>query len=74
MLIAADGKPVDGREIMAAVYPWKPWPEWRWRDMRKSASRYADRILQPRSRPLMWRPKPALAEIMSAADETKSDT
>jgi hypothetical protein len=55
-LIVASTEIVSGRELMAAVYPRQPWTEWRWRDMRKSAERYAERIL-PRTRPLMWRAK-----------------
>jgi hypothetical protein len=44
--------------------------------MRTSAKRYAEPVLTPRTRPLLWRAKPNVlgTDITSASDETKSDT
>jgi hypothetical protein len=62
LLIAADGGPVTTRQMVEAAYPRidtsKMLPQWRWQDVRLSARRYAEPILQPRSRPLKWRAKP----------------
>jgi len=58
LLIAGDGKPVSGREMVQAIYPRGPWPEWRWACVRLSARRYAVPVLKPRSRPLKWRANP----------------
>jgi hypothetical protein len=52
LLIAADSRPVTTRQMMEVAHHGRSWPEWRWRDMRKSAIRYAEPILSPRSRPL----------------------
>jgi hypothetical protein len=61
LLIAADGAPILGREMMQAIYPrGEPWTEWRWRDVRASARRWAVPVLEPRTRPLKWRAKPNL--------------
>jgi hypothetical protein len=61
LLIAANGASVTGREMMQAIYSrGEPWTEWRWRDVRASARRWAVPVLEPRSRPLRWRAKPDL--------------
>ena len=61
-LIIADGRPITTHEMFAAVHPEidlsETRPEWRWAKVRLSASRYAERILEPRARPLLWRAKP----------------
>src|SRR5262245_47850393 len=66
-LIAANGGPVSGAVFMAAVYPNVPWVEWRWTDVRRSAARYAERVLSPRSRPLLWRARPGVPKIPTTA-------
>jgi hypothetical protein len=46
------------RELVEAVYAKRQsWPEWCWRRVRWSAKRYADPVLNPRSRPLLWKAK-----------------
>jgi hypothetical protein len=70
MLIAADGEPVSGRDLMAAVYMrGEPWTEWRWRDVRISARRWAVPVLKPRARPLRWRIKPGQLLRQQLAEE-----
>jgi hypothetical protein len=53
-------------ELLAFAYPYlkvgTPIPEWRLASVRKAASRFAVRVLEPRSRPLKWRAKPGLGE------------
>jgi hypothetical protein len=65
LLIAADGGPVSTQEMIEAIYPKldlsKTLPDWRWRDVRWSARRWAT-PLTPRSRPLRWRAKPEALE------------
>src|SRR5262245_51985849 len=60
LLIAADGRPVSTRQMLEYVYPHldldKPVNRWRWRKVRYSASRFAERVM-PRTRPLRWRLK-----------------
>jgi hypothetical protein len=60
LLITADGGPVTTRQMVEFVYPWldpsKPIARWRWRKVRLSAERYAERVT-PRTRPLLWRAK-----------------
>src|SRR5262249_13826596 len=60
LLIAADGQPVSTLAMMEAIYPYGPWPYWRWHNARMSARRYAKPVLSPRSRPLLWRAKPGV--------------
>jgi hypothetical protein len=61
LLIAADGGGVSGRQMMEAIYyRGEPWTEWRCATVRLSALRYAERVLEPRSRPLLWKAKPGL--------------
>src|SRR5437764_959612 len=51
-LAAAGGQPVTTRDLMAAVYyRGEPWIWWRWRRVRESAERYAERMT-PKTRPL----------------------
>ena len=60
VLTAAAGKPVSTAQFMEAIYlRGEPWVKWRWLDVRRSAERYAVRVLEPRTRPLMWRSKDA---------------
>jgi hypothetical protein len=51
-------------ELLDLIYPriqvTRPIPEWRLASVRKAASRWAERILQPRSRPLLWKAKQGL--------------
>ena len=47
---------VTTKDMMAVVWLREPWTEWRWRHVRASAERYAERIGK-RSRPLRWRLK-----------------
>jgi hypothetical protein len=60
LLIAAADAPVTTRQMVEFVYPWldpsKPIARWRWRKVRLSAERYAERVT-PRTRPLRWRTK-----------------
>jgi hypothetical protein len=63
LLITADGELVTTRQMVEFVYPWldpgKPIARWRWRKVRLSAERYAERVT-PRTRPLRWRTKQPL--------------
>jgi hypothetical protein len=73
LLIAANGQPVTTVQIMEAIYlRGEPWTDWRWDWARRSASRYAVRVLKPRSRPLLWRGKPNLLfpQQLAKDDET----
>jgi hypothetical protein len=56
LLIAADSRPVTTRQMMEVAHHGRSWPEWRWRDMRKSAIRY----IAPLTSSLMWRAKPGV--------------
>jgi hypothetical protein len=46
---------------MEVIYRGKPWVKWRWLDVRRSAERYAVRVM-PRTCPLMWRAKPGVLD------------
>ena len=58
LLMIADG--VSAREMVRAIYPRGPWSEWCWARVRQSARRSAEPVLEPRSRPLLWRAKHGL--------------
>ena len=58
VLVAASGKPVSTVQFMRAIYlRGETWVKWRWLDVRRSAERYAVRVM-PRTKPLRWRLKP----------------
>jgi len=62
VLIVADGKPVTTRDLVSAAYPRIKLTERHWYRVRISAGRYAERILSPRTRPLLWRAKPGVLD------------
>jgi hypothetical protein len=76
LLIAADGEPVTTRDMIDVIYPRANRMEWRWRDVRASARRWAEPLLKPRSRPLRWRAKPGLLlskQLAERADTPEND-
>ena len=79
-MIAAGSSTVTTAQLMEIIYPDKPWPKWRWTDVREAAERYGERV-KLRERPLRWRLKPGALEelrkprtdMVSAADEPKDE-
>ena len=60
--LAAGSTAISTTVIMEIAYPDGSWPAWKWGQASKSARRWAEPVLRPRSRPLMWRAKPGVLE------------
>ena len=70
-LLVANGQPVSAREFMELIHGPGPHPEWRWAALGKSATKWAERVFTPRSRPLMWKPKPGSLGAIADCDRLR---